>query len=109
MGELMSNFSGSGAEAWAEAYPNAKPLSDIDYERMKEIEKYTDFEFSTTDKIKAFGSGIAEEAQKTANYIDEVGTGFAEGLKVVAVNAKYLPLIAIVVVSAIVYDKAKAI
>jgi hypothetical protein len=105
----MSNFSGSSAESWAEKYPNSKPLSDIDYDRMKALEEYTDFEFSTTDKIKALGSGIADEAQKTENYIDEVAAGLTEGLKTIAVNVKYLPLIAIIVVSAIVYGKAKAI
>ena len=74
---------------------NAGSISDIDYDRMEKLEKYTDFEFSTTDKTTSIVKGVGKEAKKTLDKIDEIGTNIGAGLLSSSKLIRYLPFLVI--------------
>ena len=68
---------------------------DMPYDRMKALEKYTNYEFSNTQKVEALKNDLVKESSKTFNSIDSffssVGSGFLNSAKFF----KYLPFLVI--------------
>jgi len=75
--------------------PNEKALS---YDRMKELEKYTDYDFSTSDKAAAFFDDLSNEANKT---FENIGSSVRIG----ATTVKYLAIGTLAVVSYLAIQK----
>jgi hypothetical protein len=67
----------------------------IGYDKMKNIEELTGYEFSTSDKAQALASEIAKEAQSSGASVGEFLGNFADGLQNSAKLFKYLPILAI--------------
>lgn len=55
----------------------------LSYDRMRDLEKYTDYEFSTKDKLAALTNEISQEANKT---FESIGSS----LKIGATTVKFL-------------------
>lgn len=57
----------------------------LSYDRMNELEKYTDYEFSTKDKLAALADDISDEANKT---FENIGSS----LKITAKTVTFLAI-----------------
>lgn len=68
---------------------------DINYgfDRMLSIENYTNYEFSTSDKVGALTNEVIDEAKSTGTAINDVLGNIGNGLKNASVLIKYAPFI----------------
>ena len=74
-----------------------------------EIENYTDYYFSTSQKIDTITAGLQDEANKTWQNIDSVFTNIGDGISNASTALKYLPLMALAAGGYILLKKTKAI
>lgn len=91
MAETWSDY-----RSWYDEEP--QPPKEIkepsfDYDRMSDIEEFTNYEFDNTTKISALVGEVGTEAQKTAITINDTLSNVGDGITSMSQLIKYMPLI----------------
>lgn len=71
--------------------PIKKPI--YNYDRMVELEEYTDYNFPISTKATVLVDELGTEATQTASSIDNFFTNVGDGLMATSQLIKYLPII----------------